>query len=132
MWALGCGEAKTARVAVHPVEGKVLLRGKPLSNAFVIVHPKGAASEGALPVPAARAQTDANGVFVLSTYEHGDGAAVGEYAVTVQHYPLVKTGESYAAGPNDLPPRLATPQSTDIFVTVAEGKNTLPPIDIRR
>ena len=129
--SFGCGQSGAGRVAVYPVEGKVLLKGQPLEHALVVLHPRHPGGEAAT-APSARAQTDATGTFVLTTYENRDGAAAGEYAVTVQHYPLVKTGESYAAGPNSLPQRIATPETTDIFVKVAEGPNTLQPIEIRR
>jgi hypothetical protein len=125
---VGCSRKSEDRVEVHPVQGQVTFQGKPLPQAFVVLHPKNASDPRAI---AARGQTDAAGNFRLTTYDADDGAAVGEYAVTVQCYRAVDKGGGLEPGPNILPPKFATPTSTDIVVRVAEGTNTLPPISIR-
>ena len=125
----GCGSKHTDRLAVFPVEGQVKVNGQPLANAFIVLHPKGSNDPRLL---AARGQTDQNGNFKVTTYEAGDGAAVGEYAVTIEHHPLINQGGSYEPGPNVLPPKLASPGTTNVTVRVAASVNTLPPIDVRR
>jgi hypothetical protein len=125
----GCDVKHPDRLPVFPVEGQVQVNGQPLANAFVVLHPKGASDPRLL---AARGQTDQNGKFQVTTYEAGDGAPVGEYAVTVEYHPLLNQGGSYEPGPNVLPRRLASPSTTDVIVRVAASPNTLPPIDVRQ
>jgi hypothetical protein len=125
---VGCGKSD-AGVELFPVRGKLLLGGKPLANALVVLHPK---AQSATTVPPARAQTDADGNFALSTFVAQDGAPAGEFAMTIQAYKLERVGEGFAPGPNILPPKLSTPQSTDLFITVAQTTNTLEPIELRR
>lgn len=117
----GCTKSE-ATVPVHPVSGQVLLNGKPAAHASVIFHPK-AAADG---VPVPRAQADAQGNFSLSTYGQGDGAPLGEYAVTVEMRPLVKKDGEFETGPNIIPRQYATPQTTKITTRVAEGTNNVP------
>lgn len=125
----GCGRSSGDRVAVFPVEGAVTFDGKPLADALVALHPKNPAEHKA---PTAQGRTDAQGKFRLTTYESNDGAAAGEYKVTVQYFPLQQNGESYSPGPNALAPKLAVPDQSDIVVKVAEGPNQLDPIEVRR
>ena len=113
---------------MHPVEGQLNYQGKPLANALVVLHPRDTTDSRLLP---ATAQTDAAGKFQLTTYEKGDGAASGEFTVTVQCYRLKKNGGSFEPGPNILPAKFAQAESSDIVVRVAEGKNSLPPITLR-
>ena len=72
----GCEEPGTPKV---PVTGTVTFNGKPLDGAIVSFTPK---TEG-LP---ASATTDAEGKYVLTTETNGDGAVIGEYAVTIAKY----------------------------------------------
>ena len=127
--ATGCNKADNDRVQVFPVNGQLQWNGKPLAEAFVVFHPR---ESGATAAPAAHGQTDQEGKFRLTTYEAGDGAAVGEYAVTVQHYELIKSGDSYSAGPNVLPKKIADPTTTNITIRIAAGANQLEPIEIQR
>jgi hypothetical protein len=124
--ALGCSQSD--RLPVHPVEGQLTWHGQPLRSAFVVLHPKDVADARVLP---ARAQTDEAGKFQLTTYEQGDGAAAGEYRVTVKYYRPIQNGSSIEPGPNVLPPKFSRPEMSEIIVRVAEGKNTLEPIALR-
>lgn len=124
--SLGC--SKSDRIAVHPVEGQLTWNGQPLPNAFVVLHPQDKSNPKLL---TARAQTGADGKFQLSTYDQADGAAAGEYKVTVEYYRPVKNGSGFEPGPNVLPAKLARPETSEISVRVAEGKNTLAPISLR-
>src|SRR5678815_5998609 len=76
------------RLKTHPVEGFVQFEGRPLPNAFVVLHPKGLADAKVLP---AHAKTDTSGKFKASTYDANDGAIAGEYSVMVEYQELVKT-----------------------------------------
>lgn len=128
--AVGCGRAEATRLAVFPVKGQVTLNGKPLSNALVVLHPKTPAP-GQSTTP--RATTDANGDFQVSTYDTNDGAPTGEYAVTIQHFPLLQKGESFEPGPNSLPKKLSKPDTTDLPpVKVASEPLTIPTFALKR
>src|SRR5688572_2850728 len=70
----GCGDG-VARIPTHRAQGQVLWEGKPLANAFVVLHPE---SPDLVP---ARASTDASGNFTLTTFDTGDGAPAGDYKV---------------------------------------------------
>jgi hypothetical protein len=62
--------------ATSPVEGVVLLDGKPLAGASVQLVPQGEGRD-------ATAQTDAQGRFRVSTFRPGDGALPGTYKVVI-------------------------------------------------
>lgn len=126
---VGCTRAKADRVPVFPAEGRVLLNSKPLAGALIVLYPKEGVDGRAIP---ARAQSDREGNFHLTTYEASDGVPTGQYAVTVHYYPLEKHGESYSAGPNSLPAKYSSPKSTDLVVQIREGKNKLPPLTLRQ
>lgn len=125
----GCGKADPDRVAVFPVEGSVSLCGKPIPSALVVLHPKNPSDPRVLP---ARGYVDADGKFTVSTYEGADGAAEGEYAVTVTLYQPIRNGDGAVPGPNVLPRKYENPATTDLVVRVAEGAPQLPTLELRR
>jgi hypothetical protein len=139
MAASGCSKRpERPRVPTTEARGQVLLDGKPLAGALVILHPQGVDKvtvDGAkepVPDPSARGVSQADGRFTLSTYDTGDGAAEGEYAVTVVHRPAKKTGESFEPGPNVLPPRYASAKTSGLRATIADGENELPPFALKQ
>src|SRR5438128_11867021 len=69
-----------SRRSLYPVRGAVLVNQKPAEGALVVFHPIDDA-EGTAPKP--RGNVQADGSFTLSTHEKDDGAAVGEYVVTI-------------------------------------------------
>src|SRR5205823_1996593 len=78
--AAGCGDP---RKPVYPVEGTVLVDGKPAARAIVTFQPVGDNSPTAVrPV----GHVDEKGKFTLTSYRQDDGAPEGEYAVTVTWY----------------------------------------------
>lgn len=74
---LGCGGGAEGGKPVFAAGGTVLLNGSPLPGATVAFAP---VTEGQ---PTAIGNTDANGVFKLTTYAFGDGAAEGQYKVVI-------------------------------------------------
>ena len=68
----GCGDGKPTRV---PVSGKVLIDGKPLTIGSIVFVPQGARPSGGA--------IDKEGHFVLTCYQHGDGAVLGSHRVSV-------------------------------------------------
>ena len=67
----GCGGAGTT-----PVEGVVVLDGKPLANASVQFVPQGTGRD-------ATGQTNQNGEFAMSTFQPRDGVLPGDYKVVI-------------------------------------------------
>jgi hypothetical protein len=68
----GCGDGKPTRV---PISGKVLIDGKPLAMGSIVYVPQGARPSGSA--------IDKEGHFVLTCYQHGDGAVLGAHRVSV-------------------------------------------------
>ncbi len=124
--ACGGGE----RRPVYPVTGKVLLQGKPVPNALVVLHPVDGSNRAA-ERPAGEVETD--GTFHLTTYGKGDGAPEGDYAVTVTCYRAVRTSNGdYQPGPNILPARYSKPDTSGLRVRVTNGTTELPPLKLGR
>jgi hypothetical protein len=67
----GCGSSATT-----PVEGTVLLDGKPLAGASIQFIPQGKGRD-------ATGETDKNGQFAMSTFQPRDGTVPGTYKVVV-------------------------------------------------
>lgn len=84
----GCN-SKEGRVQTHKVSGKVTYNGAPVASATVTFSPQ---EKG---TPAAMGITDSQGVYTLTTYDSGDGAAAGLFKVLVY-----KLNESAAAAPS--------------------------------
>lgn len=78
--ASGCGRSRVPagppRLPTVPAGGVLTVRGLPCAGASIVFHhEEGQAS--------AIGTTDAEGRFTLSTYQHHDGAPVGNYLLTV-------------------------------------------------
>ena len=67
----GCGGSRTS-----PVEGVVLLDGKPLAGASIQFVPQGKGRD-------ATGETDQKGQFAMSTFKPRDGMLPGEYKVVI-------------------------------------------------
>lgn len=78
----GCAsrEKGADRVKVYPVEGKLLVLGRPAGEATVAFHAVDKVRSG-VRVPCCI--TRANGTFRLTTYELDDGAPEGEFTITI-------------------------------------------------
>jgi len=104
-----------------PAQGVVLLDDQPLRGAVVTLHPLDGAGSKTV---RAYARTDAAGKFQLATYEPGDGAIAGKYAVTVYHD---------ADDPGAiLPGRYSNPRTSALTVEIKEQPNELPTLRLRR
>jgi BON domain len=118
----GCStEQATAYAAI---QGQITYNGQPLSNAFVVLHPKTAVASQ---VPA-RGMTDTQGNFKASVMESQQVLTDGEYLVTVQHFPLVNGVQ----GKNHLSPKIAHKETTDIQISLKPALKVLPPIEVQR
>ena len=120
--ASGCGKGKPATA---PVTGRVLLDGKPVAGAAVMLEPV----EGGVP---ARGGTGADGSFTLSTFGRDDGALVGRHRVSVSKFVTEgaaanELGLEAAPAPAGmqpkaaLPARYADPKTSGLEATVEAG-----------
>jgi hypothetical protein len=118
----GCGE-KWAEC--FPVSGVLKYNGHAPHGAQLVFHAVSPSGPNAV---SPMASVEPDGSFVVTSYQSGDGAPPGDYAVTVQWFQIDKEGN---VGPNVLPPEYANPKSSPVRVTVnAGGPTTLEPIAI--
>ena len=127
---VGC-QRGPERVPVYPVSGEVFYQGRPAAGALVIFHPRDTAVGEKLPMKPC-ATVGADGTFRLSTYDSGDGAPAGEYAVTVLWTTTRREegaeGEEVA---DRLGGRYANPEASRLTATVQAGDNVLKRFDLR-
>ncbi len=121
---VGCGESAPSHVATYPVEAPITFRGKPTPGACISFHPVTPTEE----VPAPRGVVTRDGQLQVSTFNGGDGAPEGEYVLTVQWNRLVRRGDEVVAGPNVIPRKYTSPQTSNLRVRIAAGDNKLDPI----
>ncbi|MGD9721962.1 MAG: hypothetical protein AB7O59_10390 [Pirellulales bacterium] len=125
---LAAGCRQPAGPVCFPVSGQVLKNGRPLAEALVAFHPV-AQAEDVFPKPSA--VTDAEGRFRLMTFTADDGAPAGRYAITVELRATRQVGEELVRdGPNTLPKRYASPQTSQLEYEVVAGENAVPPLVI--
>lgn len=107
LWGCSRGDG----LVIAPVEGKIVMNGKPLPDVGVTFLPDGAG-------PSASGNTNENGEFTLRTAEPGDGAVVGSHKVVLgpaQEGPR-KPGSA------TIPNKYGSPTTTDLSVEVVAGK----------
>jgi len=109
------------RKPTHPVRGIVTLQGQPVAQAYVVLQSPDPKEPRRV---RADAFTQADGSFILSTYTANDGMPVGEYTVTiVQRKPLYE--DAGKPGPNQLPPRYASAETSGLKAVIKTGSNEL-------
>jgi hypothetical protein len=72
----GCGASGGSPPALIPVKGKVTYKGQPLTKGIVHFEPDGYGRP-------ASGELQADGTFVLTTLQKGDGVVAGEHKVAV-------------------------------------------------
>lgn len=119
---IGCGDGWRAKT--YPAAGRLTINGVAPEGARVHLHSVGQKVDQRNSSPWGIVQKD--GTYTLSTYEKGDGAPPGEYKVTLR-WPFEPNAP-------DLGDRLgyafATPEKSKWQVTIKEGDNQLPPIEV--
>jgi hypothetical protein len=119
---------------LNPVRGKVLFQGEPARGAVVVFHPK---NEDSLTTLRPSGVVDGDGNFTLSTTKPADGAAAGEYLVTItwpEEAPPAKPvmGTEPPPEPADrLKGRYADRTRSGLTAQVKSGANQLPPFEIK-
>lgn len=121
------GVSTASRKLTHPTRGQVFFEGAPVAGAHVVFQ--AADSKDKRPVRA-DAITEGDGSFLLSTYTANDGVVAGEYVVTVV-WRRPFTDAAGRPGPNQLPARYAQFATSGLRVTVKEGPNELPPLNLQ-
>src|SRR5438105_520058 len=79
--SVSCQNSKYGDHPPYPTQGQVVINGQAAQGAMVVFHHDGDWGERTI-LP--QAVTDAEGRFVLSTYDAGDGAPAGDYKVTIE------------------------------------------------
>ena len=116
-------------VAVHPVKGRALFEGQPMSGANVVLHPSSSSKVPAELRP--RGSVAADGTFALSTFDPNDGAPSGDFVITVVwSKPVVVDGETQF-GPNLAPATYSKPESSPLKITIAPGTKELKPLELK-
>ncbi|HEY1068149.1 MAG TPA: hypothetical protein VGE52_18645 [Pirellulales bacterium] len=92
----GCKKTRPNELTVYPVKGRVTHNGEPMSHAILTFYPADKEFSSALK---SRASADAEGNFVLTTYELNDGAPAGEYKL-VLYWPVDPPGPFDLEQPN--------------------------------
>ena len=121
----GCG-GEDWQAETFPASGRITVNGQPPAGAVVTLHPLTDKVDQRGSNPWGIVQED--GTFPLSTYAQGDGAPAGEYAVTVR-WPQDVT-DMAAALSDRLGGAYAQRDNSPWRVTITEGDNQLPPIEI--
>jgi hypothetical protein len=125
----GCGD-RDKYLDTHPTHGTATFQGKPMEHAIVTLYPVGGEPKTRQVLPHGEAGSD--GVFQLWTYKVGDGVPSGEYRVTVTwpNRPTADIGmPGYVA--DQLDGRFASVDKSELRVSIKEGDNTLPPIELQ-
>lgn len=120
----GCGN-QDPRPDLQTVEGILTINGEPATGAVMVFYPADGEefdSRGTRP----RAKVDEKGHFQLTTYQHGDGAPAGEYQVGILWFDNPNSDKPW----NKLGKKYSIPQDSEITITVEEGNNQLPPIEL--
>jgi hypothetical protein len=122
-----CSCSRSDQTPVQPVQGRVLVDGKPAAQALVTLHPRNGASSTSRP----SGLTDARGNFRLTTFRQGDGAPEGEYVAAVTWFRAVPgrgAGDEKFTTRNFLPGRYANPATSRLDVTISRGSQALAPL----
>ena len=117
-------------VAVHPVKGKAVMAGQPMAGAHLVLHP---GPDSKIPVGITSRGTVANdGTFELSTFDHKDGAPIGEFVVTVVwSKPVIVDGETQS-GPSLVSAMYSKPDSSPLRIKIKADAKELAPIEIQQ
>ncbi|MEW4486976.1 hypothetical protein AB1L42_02785 [Thalassoglobus sp. JC818] len=123
VFTVGCGKADW-QADTYPAMGTLTINGETPVGALVELHPKGEATDVRNSLPWGLVEED--GTFTLSTYEMGDGAPPGEYAVTIKWSPDVNSPTLA----DRLNGAFREPGQSQWTVTIAEEDNEIPAIEI--
>ncbi len=107
-----------AKAPVYSVRGQAYFEGTPMPGAVVTLTPSGKGGKGLK----ATGIVQADGSFELTTYQGKDGAAEGEYTVTVTWREKLRNGQP---GAGLLPDRYGKADQSGLRARVEPGVNEL-------
>lgn len=131
----GCSDSAPKREGppTYPVSGVVTQGGSPVAGATVRFE----LADGS---KSSSGRTDAQGKYVLATFEAGDGALPGDYRVTIvkmegggsgqavseddPNYTGADEADEGAEIKNLLPEKYAKVETSELTATVTQGENT--------
>lgn len=118
---LGCSDGPRGgpRIETHPITGVVTVDGQPAQNLLVRCHPV----EGSDISTNISGFTGPDGSFSIGTYESGDGAPEGSYALTFQWGQWSMSGR-YEEEDDRLKGKYADPETSDWTAVVVAGLPT--------
>lgn len=120
---------KKTEKPVHPVRGRVLVRGGPIKDCRVVFYPLDDPNDPERP----EGYTDADGWFELAARRTEKGAAAGAYKVILiwrDRNPDPYADEAWR-GPNKFGPKYGELATTELRAKVAPGENVLAPFDLK-
>lgn len=118
----GCGSRpEYMETDVFPASGELKIDGLPASGAFVLFHPVGDVGMTKGNKPFARVAAD--GSFLVTTYNTGDGAPDGNYRVTVI-WP--EDPDARGPSPDRLRGRYSQPETSGLRAEMAAPRTVLP------
>jgi hypothetical protein len=122
---LACAAGCSERPQLAPVQGTITLGGKPIGPGNILFIPdvakgtQGKAASGAF---------EADGEYVLTTFQPGDGAIVGEHKVVITPRAVgVEPGGEVATRTKlpPIPPKYKNAAQSPLSATVRDGTNTI-------
>jgi hypothetical protein len=121
LFLTGCGgRTEYTPPKTYPVKGKVLsASGEVLKFGRVTFHPK---NKDDPTEPWADINKD--GIFTVTSFKHQDGAAPGQYVVTVEPYSY-RTGNLEKRSAGSIPNRYQKAETSDLNVEIKPQDNTL-------
>jgi hypothetical protein len=126
------GGCNSSPVKLCPVTGKVLFKDQPADGAQVVFHPvieADASADSAASPPTPFGTVKADGTYKLYTDPYGQGAPPGEYSVFITWF--AQSPRNAEQTINKLPPKYSDHEKPLLKATVTEGKNELPPFQLK-
>ena len=117
-------------VAVYPVKGRVVLEGKPLAEATVVLHPVGNSKLPAGVLP--RGTAEADGGLVVKTFASGDGSPEGEFVATVHLMKPVLMDGDLVPGPDVAPLVYRTPETSPFRFKITRETKEISLLELRQ
>ena len=129
---VGCRKVETSEEALKrlvpnaaattKISGKVTIDGAPVAHdVWVTLHPTDSANK-----LRPRGQTDERGNFTIGTFMKDDGAAKGDYKITIEWLTFSKRAKDWE-GPDKLKNQFSNPATTPHEISVTDDKPIVLP-----
>ena len=122
--SIGCSKRS---VKVYPVRGEVYFNGQPAEGATVHFHPVDKKA-----CPPAFATVNEDGAYSLTTFKTDDGAAAGEYIVTVNWLEEREEDGETIVGKDRLGGVYGRPEISKLTASVSPGDNEIERFDLKK